>query len=127
MINWKALRWMSAGIVWGLVTGIAAADDSEIFTQVRPPVDPNIVFVVDTSGSMDTDVIVGEDFDASVDYPGNGNCKTDHLYYRAESDMHVPSCLTSEPPFVSAVGFRCNDVTDDLNAGQGFTPLIKFA
>jgi len=127
MIHWKALRWMPAGIALGLVTGIAAADDSEIFTQVRPPVDPNILFVVDTSGSMDTDVIVGENFDPSIDYPGNGNCRADHLYFRAESDMHVPSCLTSEPPFVSVVGFRCEDVNDELISGQGFTPLVKFA
>jgi type IV pilus assembly protein PilY1 len=109
MIHWKSMRWMAAGFVWGVLTGIAAADDTEIFTQVLPPADPNILFIVDTSGSMDSDVIVSEDFDPKVTYPGN--CQAGHVYFEllTGSNDVVPSCAGGEPAnFTNLSAFTCN-------------------
>jgi len=109
MIHWKSMRWMAAGFVWGVLTGIAAADDTEIFTQVLPPADPNILFIVDTSGSMDSDVVVSQDFDPTVTYPGN--CPAGHVYFEllTGSNDVVPSCAAGEPTtFTNVAAFRCN-------------------
>src|SRR5262245_9307743 len=108
MIHWKSLRCMPLRICLGLLASIAAADNTEIFTQVLPPADPNILFIVDTSGSMDSDVIVSAGFDPSVTYAGN--CNPNHTYYQliTGSNISVPSCATGEPStFVNNTAFRC--------------------
>jgi type IV pilus assembly protein PilY1 len=108
MIHRRSLRFMPVGLAWGLLAGGAAADDTEIFTQVLPPVDPNILFVIDTSGSMDSQVVIGSDYDPTVVYAGN--CQADHVYYAHITGgiVTVPSCAAGEPDsFVNAASFRC--------------------
>jgi hypothetical protein len=50
----------------------AVADDSEVFTssafKTGEGVRPNVLFVIDTSGSMDSEVIT---YDPSIVYPGH--------------------------------------------------------
>ena len=118
----QSWRWLPAGLAWGLLTGTAAADDTEIFTQVLPPADPNILFIVDTSGSMDSDVVVGEDFDPSVIYPGN--CVAGHVYYQhvTGSNVTVPSCAGGEPStFVNMSAFKCQAAEDAFAQTGTFT------
>ncbi|MBB5322161.1 PilC/PilY family type IV pilus protein [Marinobacter oulmenensis] len=59
----------------------ASADDTEIFFNIEQDVSaPNILFLLDNSGSMDADVEVeSRDFDPSTDY--SGNYSDDYIYY----------------------------------------------
>ena len=64
--------------------GPALADDTELFVgdaSQFPQVAPNIVFVIDTSGSMDTTVQTQAAFDAAVTYPGR--CDPARVYWRS--------------------------------------------
>lgn len=84
--NMKKIRdALYAFLLGALPLGTALADDIEIYvgsdTEISG-VRPNILFVLDTSGSMDTNVVTQIPYDASVTY--TGECSDDY-YYAAES------------------------------------------
>jgi type IV pilus assembly protein PilY1 len=75
----------------------AIAEDIEIY--VDPSVAntdsrPNVLFIVDNSGSMDTEVDTGEPWDADTVWPGD--CDTNRIYWKKSSQAdHPPDCGTS--------------------------------
>jgi len=90
------------------------ADEAEIFVGLGNAVSaerPNILFVIDTSGSMDTDVVTQVPFDPSVDYPGS--C-ADNLVYFDEGDNsgNPPSCNDSNS--VPVATFKCDAATTNM-------------
>jgi type IV pilus assembly protein PilY1 len=92
------------------------ADDTELLAgpTVTPPTNrPNILFVLDTSGSMDSPV-TGV-YDPAVTYAGA--CTDDKIYWR-EGTGDAPACTTSQWVYRNA--FKCNSAMADLNA-QGRT------
>ena len=71
------------------------ADDSEIFTNAAflgTTVRPNVMFIIDTSGSMDT---VVNTYDETRDYLGGYGCDKDRLYWTTTNSATPPDCLTS--------------------------------
>ena len=72
----------------------AAADETEIFVGTGNAVTaqrPNILFVIDTSGSMSTAVLTQEPFDPAITY--TGPCNAGRVYYASGSDANnTPSC-----------------------------------
>ena len=73
------------------------ADDMEIFgssTTVGAGLKPNILFIVDTSGSMDSDVVThANPYDATVTYPGT--CDANSVYWR-QALGSPPACTTTQ-------------------------------
>jgi len=70
----------------------AQADDSEVFTNsaaIATGIRPNVMFIIDTSGSMDTKVNV---FSGTKTY--TGDCPSGRVYWRTED--------TKEPPIARA-------------------------
>ncbi len=89
----------------------AFADDTEIFvTGFDAPVAceaPNVLFVIDTSGSMDSAVLTQVDWDPNTSF---GGCfDSDRLYYSATGDLPDCSSLASFP--------RGNNACDAATAG----------
>ena len=78
----------------------AVADDSEVFTssafKTGEGVRPNVLFVIDTSGSMDSEVIT---YDPSIVYPGT--CDANYIYWKpwASSDNSTPPACTTTSKF----------------------------
>jgi type IV pilus assembly protein PilY1 len=74
----------------------AYADDSEVFTSAAfktgEGVRPNVLFVIDTSGSMDSEVIT---YDENVKY--EGTCDENYIYWKpwAEEDNSTPPACTT--------------------------------
>lgn len=66
----------------------ASADDTEIFFNIERDISsPNILFVLDNSGSMDTSVeVLSSDYDPSEDYSGDFN--DDYLYYEDRNSWY---------------------------------------
>lgn len=59
------------------------AEDIKIYTNLGPgaaSVQPNVLFVLDTSGSMDTEITVSVAYDPATVYADNG-CGTDRVYW----------------------------------------------
>ncbi len=73
-----------------LAAGPTMADDTEIFTGAAfAETQPNVLFILDTSGSMDNLVEASANYDPAVTY--EGDCPADRVYW-STSAYDVPSC-----------------------------------
>ncbi len=90
------------------LSGVATAEDTEIFIGMSNTVSaqrPNILFIMDTSGSMNTNVVTQVAFNPSTTYPGT--CSTSRVYFRQGSNSSSPpSCSTATS--VPSVAFKCD-------------------
>ncbi len=86
--------------------GSASADDTEIFFNIEEDVStPNVLFVLDNSGSMRTEVeVYGSDFDPDVSYSGYYN--SDYVYYKDGKKYYT----------IKASVIECQDVFEKLDA-----------
>ena len=79
----------------GLLTGapLALADDTEVYvSNSTEGSQPNILFIVDTSGSMSTQVTIPAVYDPATTYPGS--CSASRIYWTTGSTP--PSCSTDQ-------------------------------
>jgi len=104
----KRLLTMASTAAVIALSGAALADDSEIFTGMSNSVSaqkPNILFIMDTSGSMDTNVVTQVPFDPATTYPGS--CASDRVYFlQGSNSSNPPSCSNSNS--VPLVAFKCD-------------------
>ena len=92
----RNITWTCAGLMLALTAGAPAlADDTELLL-VTPATSqnnkPNILFILDTSGSMDTEELTIVPYDSNQDYT-IGDCDIDRMYFNDVSI--VPDCATS--------------------------------
>jgi type IV pilus assembly protein PilY1 len=91
------------GAVWMITAGLpAVADDTELFvsTSGGSGIKPNILFVIDNSGSMDTQVVTQDNYSAATTY--SGSCDTSKVYWRTGIG-DAPDCSTDRWFNVSAL------------------------
>ncbi len=107
-------KWTSAGLLLALAVGspaVTVADDTELLL-VTPDTGskPNILFILDTSGSMADEVLTQEPYDAAQIYPGS--CVTDAVYW---TDVDVtPDCAGGSTRFVAKSSFVCQAASGQL-------------
>ncbi len=107
-----------AGLLLALATGIPAfADDTELML-VTPSTatqnKPNILFILDTSGSMDTVESTIEPYDSSVTY--SGPCDVDRVYW---TELALPPvCDAANTKYIEQSYFVC-DVANQQMLGIG--------
>jgi type IV pilus assembly protein PilY1 len=89
----------------------AVADDTEIFISQGTGAQPNIVLILDTSGSMDSAVTTQPPYDPNVTYAGS--CDPGRTYWRAGSG-DPPDCTTSR--WFNANGLVCNAALQGINS-----------
>ncbi|PAV25165.1 pilus assembly protein PilY [Tamilnaduibacter salinus] len=77
----RMIRNLGVGLLSGFMGAQAAADDTEIFFNIdQNESRPNILFLLDNSGSMDSEVEVeATGYDSSQDY--DGDYDDDFIYY----------------------------------------------
>ena len=110
------LRGLCAGIALSLTCGAPAmADDTEIFVGSQGAVLPNIVFILDTSGSMEAVVTTQEEFDPATTY--SGNCDPGFVYYRRDTG-DPPSC--NEDRSFNADRLACNAAVEAIAENGSF-------
>ncbi len=88
----------------GVAAGPAMADDAEVFTNsafLSQGVRPNVLFIIDTSGSMSTEVGL---YDPARTY--TGSCDPGKVYWRT-TDTEVPPDCTTTTQWVSVANNRC--------------------
>jgi type IV pilus assembly protein PilY1 len=100
------------------LSGLARADEAEIFFGTGNAVSnarPNILFIMDTSGSMSTDVTTQVPFDPATTY--SGSCNANRVYFRSGNNSNSPpSC--SDSASIPAASFKCNVASQQfLTAG----------
>ena len=103
MTIWHKLRFSAAGICVALFAGQPAmADDTEIFVgRSLDRGQANVLFLIDTSGSMGSQVDWDAPYDPNTVY--SGSCATDRIYFG--QGTKAPDCGTSY--YVYADNFVC--------------------
>ena len=104
-----------SGVLLGLAAGTAAfADDTEIFfNQSSASVPANIMFVLDTSGSMDDLVTTQLDYNPAITYTANTCASFDSNYYYY-STSGTPPCASANK--IRSNLFKCVAMLPSLTA-----------
>lgn len=125
-ISTQKLTWMSAGCVFAMLAGVPAlADDTELMLINPDPTSdptPNVMFILDTSGSMDDELATTEPYDSSVIYPdppSGDACDPDAVYW-TDVDV-VPTCDASNQNWVYKANFYCQYATDQMSGIGSYT------
>ena len=96
------------------VSCAATADEAEIFVGLGNAVTaerPNILFIIDTSGSMTTNVTTQVPFNPSTVYAGT--CLADRVYFESGTDASdPPSCTNGNS--VPLAAFKCQTALDQM-------------
>ena len=103
----------TAAAVTALSTTPTWADDTELFVGPAvsaPPSRPNILFIVDTSGSMDEEQLTQGDYIPTETY--SGSCSTSRLYW---SRTGSPPDCSSTRDYISTSAFVCNSAQRSLS------------
>lgn len=113
-----------AGVFAVMAAPPTFADDSEVFTSssfTTNKVLPNILFIIDTSGSMDDEV---DAYDPSVTY--DGPCTTtDRVYWTTVNNKQPPSCTSDQ--WVQVDNNRCRTAYNGMKNGgwwRGRTAML---
>lgn len=123
----KAISGTSAGCMLALLAGAPAwADDTEILLATpnlsqRPK--PNVMFILDTSGSMDSIESTAAPYDAAVTY--TGSCDTNALYW---TDINVvPTCDATNDRWIAKSAWQCDFAARQITGIGSFTnTLVQF-
>lgn len=127
----KRLSKISSALI-GVVAVLSApaqADDSEVFTNstfLATGVRPNVLFIIDTSGSMETEV--ENVYDPAKTY--EGSCSAGRVYWRAENtgSATAPTCDAANTQWVSIDNNRCRAATTGMAASgwwNGRTQMLR--
>ena len=113
--------WMSVSCVAALLVGVPAiADDTELLLINPDPTQnpkPNVMFILDTSGSMTTTQTTIAPYDGNAVYAGA--CDTNRIYW---TDVDVtPVCDATNTAYIEKTSFHCDFATKQLFGIGSFT------
>ena len=119
-ISTHKVSWMSVSFVLALLTGApAVADDTELLLINPDPSQrpiPNVMFILDTSGSMTTSQMTTDPYDYTVTYAGA--CDPTRIYW-TDVDLE-PDCTTTDD-YVEGSAYVCDFATKQLQGIGSFT------
>ena len=122
MKSFHKLKSVVVGLLFSsLVVPVATADDIEIYTTLGASgstTNPNIMFIVDTSGSMGTKSWVKESYDKTNTYAGS--CASNGIYF--VDNGKLPNCATSTDYFNRSALVCDHAVVGYTVAGVTITP-----
>ncbi len=128
----KKARIIAAAIVLGFASGLPAqADDTELFVGDNfsaADAEPNVLFIIDTSGSMQAIVGTAPQYDPAIVY--DGACSNERIYWRQGSgEPPVDACNAGSSQsgnWFNAQALKC-DAAQQLIDQIGFSSLDFFA
>jgi type IV pilus assembly protein PilY1 len=122
----KVISKLTSAVIGALAIvagGPVFADDSEVFTSAAfssSGVLPNVLFIIDTSGSMDTEVNL---YDPNAVY--SGPCPAGRVYWQTTNTEAPPLCTSTQ--WVSEDNNRCRAAYNGMrNNGwwRGLTQML---
>ncbi len=119
----RNIGWAAAGFAWATLSGAPAfADDTELFVGTSSPgamgTQPNVLFVLDTSGSMADSIETQPPYDPATTYPGS--CAQARIYWRNNTGR-PPNCDTTQ--YVDDAHFVCDAARQTFAAGTTYTGI----
>ncbi|MDA0994565.1 MAG: PilC/PilY family type IV pilus protein [Proteobacteria bacterium] len=120
-ISSRKFTWTSTGCALALLSGTPAfADDTELLLINPDPTQnpkPNVMFILDTSGSMTTLESTNAPYNYLTNY--GGLCSTDAVYW---TDVDVlPVCNGSNKNYIDDDNFNCEYATNQMNGIGSYT------
>ena len=120
-ISMQKLTWTSVGCIFALLAAAPAlADDTELLLINPDPTSdptPNVMFILDTSGSMDDDLSTTAPYDSATTYAGA--CDTNAVYW---TDVDVtPVCDAANVDWVNKSAFYCEYATEQMTGIGSYT------
>jgi type IV pilus assembly protein PilY1 len=117
-IRINRMTGMISGCALALIAGLPAiADDTELLLINPDPSlnpKPNVMFIMDTSGSMDSLEKTLAPYDSAVTY--TGSCDINNIYW---TDVDVtPVCDANQTQYISKSAFECDYASQQI-AGVG--------
>jgi type IV pilus assembly protein PilY1 len=109
----KLRTTLLAALLPAIVSFPLLAEDIEVYlggTGATEGTNPNILFILDSSGSMGSSVFTQPTYDPTITHPGS--CATDRYYW--SSSGGAPSCSTDN--FVYTTVFHCDAALAGFNA-----------
>ncbi len=120
-ISKRKITWMSTGLAFTLLAAVpAVAQDTELLLVNPDPTlspTPNVLFILDTSGSMTSTQPTIAPYDGIQTY--SGNCNSNALYW-TDVDV-VPVCDGTNQNFVAKSAFMCDFATNQIFGIGSFT------
>ncbi|MBT8089094.1 MAG: PQQ-binding-like beta-propeller repeat protein [Gammaproteobacteria bacterium] len=123
--NVKALS-IGTSFVLTILAGMpAVADDTELLVVDPSNISgtpPNIMFILDTSGSMGDPVSTTRPYDSDFDY-SDGSCDTSRFYW-TKLDIE-PTCVgDTNTQFIEEAAFLCEDATLRMSGIGAYTGVM---
>jgi type IV pilus assembly protein PilY1 len=123
-ISKRKITWMSVSCAFAMLTGLpAVADDTELLLVNPDPSlapKPNVMFILDTSGSMTTEQSTIDPYDSDLTY-GSGNCDSDKFYW---TDVDVtPDCATTNN-IIDADKYVCEFSSKQISGIGSYTDTM---
>jgi type IV pilus assembly protein PilY1 len=114
------------GLTLALVSGAPAlADDTELLL-VAPPdpslLKPNVMFILDTSGSMTTVQETGQPYDPNADYSAFGTCDRNNMYY--SDGTSTPVCDAANTRYIDKSSWHCDDAAIQVAGVGAYTGVL---
>lgn len=110
------------GTLWMVTAGSPAlADDTELFvaTSSGAGIRPNVLFIIDNSGSMTTQVDTQEPYDPLKTYPGSAfvpKCATDKVYFQSGTGTD-PRCGSPGIRSFNLTSLDCKSAVEAFKLG----------
>ena len=118
------VAWASVGLITALIIGSPAiADDVEILLaqpSSEGAAKPNILFILDSSGSMTSVETSQQPYDSNDTY--GGSCNSNQYYFT--SNTGTPSCDSSNKNRIDKSAFQCAQGALMANASGSFTDTM---
>ena len=115
----RSVLTASAALLTALSAAPGQADDTEIFVgraEQANATRPNIMFILDTSGSMSANVVTNTPWDSSQEW--EGDCDADTIYWRSGTGA-PPACNTTR--FFPAEDFMCSTGANAVRTAGFYT------
>ena len=122
MITKTRLGALTMGAIWMLASGLpAVADDTELFvaTSANAGIRPNVLFIIDNSGSMASEVRTQEDYDPGTLY--SGGCDANRVYWRTGTGDE-PDCTTDR--WFEMTALKCGAALEAFRTGGQFIDVM---
>ena len=109
-IRTQKATWTSISFAFALLSGAPVmADDTELLLITPDPTKkpvPNVMFILDTSGSMTSEQETNQPYDSNTDY--DGLCDTNAVYWTDVNLLPVCDGKGTNKQWVSESNFHCN-------------------
>jgi type IV pilus assembly protein PilY1 len=123
-IRTNRMTGMISGCAMALIAGMpAVADDTELFLiNPNPLLDPkpNVMFIMDTSGSMTSVEQTADPYDSAQTYPGA--CDVNNMYW---TDIDItPECDGNQTRYIDKASFHCESAATQIAGIGSFTSTM---